>query len=580
MAELHYSSERNVQIVISLLKANGIKRIVASPGTTNYTFVGSLQNDPFFEIYSSVDERSAAYIACGLAAESGEPVVLSCTGATASRNYYPGMSEAFYRKLPVLAITSHQGNDRIGQLKDQNIDRRTIANDVALLSVELPVVKDARDEAYVEMEANKAILELRRKGGGPVHINMFTTYSRDFSIKKLPPVRVMRRFFAWDELPEIPKGDICVYVGSHKTFTPSQVEAIERFCATYDAVVICDHTSGYYGKYRLLPTMTQFQHNKTPFKTFALMVHIGEVSAATFAGSIPTKTIWRVSEDGELRNPFKKLSSVFEMSEEFFFRHYGRDNQDRHSLIDCYREIFAKIYEQLPELPFSNMWVASRLSRQIPEGSLLHLGVSNTRRSWNMFTLAEGVESSCNVGCCGIDGCMSSLIGASLLNPNRLSYLVLGDLTFFYDLNSLGNRHIGRNVRILLVNNGIGAEFKLKIHKCYKFGDEANKYMAAGGHFGNKSPHLVKHFAEDLGFEYITASTKEEFEVASQRFISPELGDKPMLFEIFTSHEDESEAVRIMGEIAPDLRHAIKYKTLGVVRTLREGKGKTKTKSE
>ena len=70
----YYTDERNVQIVISLLKANGIRKIVASPGTTNITFVGSVQQDPWFEIYSSVDERSAAYIACGLSAESGEPV--------------------------------------------------------------------------------------------------------------------------------------------------------------------------------------------------------------------------------------------------------------------------------------------------------------------------------------------------------------------------------------------------------------------------------------------------------------------------------------------------------------------------
>lgn len=46
--------------------------------------------DSWFEMYSSVDERSAAYMACGMAAESGEVVVLSCTGATASRNYVSG----------------------------------------------------------------------------------------------------------------------------------------------------------------------------------------------------------------------------------------------------------------------------------------------------------------------------------------------------------------------------------------------------------------------------------------------------------------------------------------------------------
>ena len=96
----YYTNEKNAQIVISLLKQHGIKKVVVSPGATNVTFVGSVQQDPFFEIYSSVDERSAAYIACGLSAESGVPVVLSCTGATASRNYLPGLTEAFYRKLP------------------------------------------------------------------------------------------------------------------------------------------------------------------------------------------------------------------------------------------------------------------------------------------------------------------------------------------------------------------------------------------------------------------------------------------------------------------------------------------------
>ena len=96
----HYTDEKNTQIVLGLLKAHGIRKVVASPGTTNIRLVASMQQDEWFEMYSSVDERSAAYIACGLAAQSGEPVVLSCTGATASRNYMPGLTEALYLLLP------------------------------------------------------------------------------------------------------------------------------------------------------------------------------------------------------------------------------------------------------------------------------------------------------------------------------------------------------------------------------------------------------------------------------------------------------------------------------------------------
>lgn len=99
-----YSDARNVQLVIALLKKYGIRNVIASPGTTNVPFVYSVQNDSFFRVRSAFDERSAAYMACGLAGESGEPVVLSCTGATASRDYMPGLTEAFIANFLFLPL--------------------------------------------------------------------------------------------------------------------------------------------------------------------------------------------------------------------------------------------------------------------------------------------------------------------------------------------------------------------------------------------------------------------------------------------------------------------------------------------
>lgn len=560
MMDFHYSSERNIQILIYLLKAHHIRKVVASPGGTNVSFVGSLQHDPWFEVYSSVDERSAAYMACGMAAESGEPVVLSCTGSTASRNYYPGLTEAFYRKLPVLAITSHQGTDRIGQLISQNIDRRQVAHDIARLSVELPVVKDARDEAFAVREANRALLELSRNGGGPVHINLFTTYSSDFSVKELPPVKVIKRYFSWDKLPELPQGRIVVFVGTHRKFTEEQTLAIDSFCERYDAVVVCDHTSGYYGRYKVCPAIALQQKGANwPWMTADLTIHIGEVSAAEFAWSLPTKCTWRVSEDGEIRDPYKKLTNVFQMPEAYFFNYYAEKGQGtRHEFYDMYQSVIQDLYTKIPELPFSNIWNVSMISKRLPAGSLFHISSSHTRRCWNMFPIPENVESAANVGCCGIDGCTSTLIGASLINTQRLCFLATGDLAFFYDLNSLGNRHVSKNIRILLVNNGIGGEFKLAPHMCTEFGDEANKFMAAGGHFGNKSPMLVKHYAEDLGFKYLSASNKEEYLVALNEFVSPTIGDKPIIFEVFTDYHEENAALEIMRNLSTDSKTQIK----------------------
>lgn len=100
-----------------------------------------------------------------------------------------------------------------------------------------------------------------------------------------------------------------------------------------------------------------------------------------------------------------------------------------------------------------------------------------------------------------------------------------------------------------MINNGIGAEFKLSTHKCSKFGQDADAYMAAGGHFGNMSPSLVKHYAEDLGFKYYSAKNKEEFLTALDAFTSPEIGNQSMIFEVFTTHVEENEALNRMQEI-------------------------------
>ena len=292
-----YTNERNVQIVIALLKAHGIRKVIVSPGTTNVALVGSIQYDPWFEIFSAVDERSAAYMACGLAAEAGEPVVLSCTGATASRNYMPGLTEAYYRKLPVLAITSIHDFSNVGHLMPQVIDRTVSPRDVVGLKIELPSVRDDKEAWDCEIKVNTALLELKRKGGGPVHINLATGASCSFCVKNLPAVRMIERIGYGDIHPEMPAGRIAVFAGSHARWSPELTEAVDRFCASRDAVVFCDHTSGYHGKYKALYALVAGQEQYDPgLGQVDLLIHIGEVSGdyftAAFCGNAgPSTTI-------------------------------------------------------------------------------------------------------------------------------------------------------------------------------------------------------------------------------------------------------------------------------------------------
>lgn len=222
------------------------------------------------------------------------------------------------------------------------------------------------------------------------------------------------------------------------------------------------------------------------------------------------------------------------------------------SYLDSCKSTTEGLQSKIPELPWSHIYVARKLHDKIPATSTVHLGILSPLRSWSYFDFNPTVEVYCNQGGFGIDGNISSLLGASLMHPKRLFFAVVGDLSFFYDLNTVGNRHVSKNIRILLVNNALGAEFHLFKQLNSIYVNDIPKYLSAGGHFGHQSPTLVRHYAEDLGYEYLSASNKEEFEQVYSRFVTPELTGKPMIFEVFTRVEDENEALKLMWNLEID----------------------------
>jgi 2-succinyl-5-enolpyruvyl-6-hydroxy-3-cyclohexene-1-carboxylate synthase len=553
----YYTDEKHVQVLIYLLKQHGVRKVVASPGATNVSFVISVQNDPYFQVYSSVDERSAAYIACGMSAESCEPVVLTCTGATAARNYFSGLTEAYYRKLPILAVTSTQPVSRVGHLIAQVTDRSVKLNDLVKISVALPIIKDDEDLWDVEIKANRAILELWRAGGGPSHINLPTSYCMSFDTKILPKYRVIRRIYGESEFPKLVNQKIAIFVGSHQQWNKELELAVDTFCSKYNAVLLCDHTSAYRGKYRVLNALSggQVMPGENGLQP-DLAIHIGEISGDYYGMRFGAKNVWRVSPDGELRDTFRHLSHVFQMSEVAFFKYYSEKSKSisNNSYLHQWLNHIAGLRQLIPsDIPFSNIWAAGKIAPLLPENSVVHLAILNSLRSWNFFEMPETVSCASNVGGFGIDGCISSLLGASLVHADRLYFGIVGDLAFFYDMNVLGNRHIGSNIRILLVNNGKGTEFRQYGHPASALGDEADVYVAASGHFGMQSPTLVQNYAQDLGFEYMSASSKTDFEKLVSRFVSPEKYAKPIVFEIFTNSTEEYNALEIILNIEKSL---------------------------
>lgn len=543
-----YTSEKSIQILIALMKAHGINNVIISPGSMNHILAASIQDDPDFRVYSCIDERSAAYMACGMAEETGKPVALSCTGATASRDYMPGLTEAFYRKLPVLAITSLSTRQYVGQLVGQQVDRSQQPKDLVVESVYIPPVKDEKDRLVCEREINKALLALTFNGGGPVHIDLCTYFGK-IDCKKLPNARVIHRYTNRDILPDMPQGRIAVMMGVHKYIDEKLERAIDLFCATHDAIVITPNPKSYRGKYAAGACLLFSQLGyEGPLNRMDLMIHIGEVNTDAVGFVVKPKEVWRVNEDGQIKDRYDKLTAVFQMSELEFFSRYSLEGAILDNQIKEFEDADARIRVKIPELPFSNCWMMQTIAPLIPVDARLHLGILNSVRAFDYSKPQHRLLTYANTGGFGIDGCISSMVGAAMASPNTEFYGVVGDLVFFYDMNVWGNRHVGKNIHLIVVNNDGGQQFRNFDHPASRLGEASNPFIAAAGHNGPKSPYLIKHYIEDLGFKYLKASNKDEFEMVLPEFMK--IGQSVIL-ETFTEKEYENEALMMLRNLIP-----------------------------
>jgi 2-succinyl-5-enolpyruvyl-6-hydroxy-3-cyclohexene-1-carboxylate synthase len=546
-----YTDDKNAQIILSLLKQHGIKKIVISPGSTNVPISRSVQLDPWFEAYSVVDERSAAYFAVGLAHSTGEPVVISCTGATASRNYLPGLTEAYYRNLPVIALTSQHHTSDFGNLVPQVTDRTVSQNDVKKISVSLPVVKDEEDYEHCVIAANKALIAATTRGGGPVHINLHIVGDYSFTTPELPKVRKISYYnnAKLDDTIEalnleLKGKKIGVFVGAHRKIDGDLKRTLENFAIKYNAPVFIDQTSGYNGKNSVL--ISHIADLKWSPNKPDIVIDMGSITGDYSISWLFGIETWRLSEDGEVHDRLHNQTKLFDGLERNFFEAF--EDQLPLEYVDYFSEIeneTASVSVPYDEMPLSNTYISYTLSKLLPKNSSLHLGILNSLRNMNFFKLHSSIDASSNVGGFGIDGALSTLIGQSVASKNRLYFGLVGDLAAFYDMNALGIRHIGNNVRILMVNNDGGVEFRLDSRLETKWADATNEFISAGGHNGT-----MKGWAESRGFHYISANTKQDFDKKIKNFCTPSIDEfkGPVFFEVFTNISDEQKAVSAIQE--------------------------------
>lgn len=543
-----YNIQENVRIVIAALKLYNIRHIVVSPGGTNIPISQAVQDDPFFKCYSVVDERSAMYFAIGLYLQTGEIIATSCTSAQATRNYIPGLTEAFYKHTPILAITTSKLHRYNYQEYMQAPDQISLPRDSVKGSFDLPPVTDENTRALCQQEARKAILELTHHGCGPVQLNIRITddLNSKFSDDELPSLRKVTRYNSCDNWKDTSLDDrkVLVVIGEHRPFSDEESMCIDTFCEGYNSVIYTNHLSNYHGKYainaNLLISSLSYSEVVSAFAPDVIITLGGQTGDYPLFGllnhSLGQVEHWRVAEDGDCIDTYGKLTKIFECSEKEFLKRLTNGSKSEHSYYELWRNANMEMVRDV-EIPFSNIYAASSLAPQIPEHSFINFAILNSLRAWSYFHLAPSIKCFSNVAAFGIDGCTSTLIGESM-NTDDLCFMITGDLAFFYDMNALGIRHIRNNVRILLVNNGGGAEFKIMTNS-WKNKPDTSPFISAMGHNGT-----AKGWATACGFEYFSATSKDEFDKQKELFIKQ--CKKPILFEIFTKPEDELAAMNII----------------------------------
>lgn len=557
---MSFKNTDNIELIVKSLKNHEIRDFVISPGGTNIPLIRAVQDDSFFNCYSVVDERSAAYIAIGIYLQRKKPVVLVCTSAQATRNYIPGLTEAFYKHVPILAITMEKHPRFKYQEYMQAPDQTSLPKDSVKESFELPFISDINDYYHSSRLVNEAVLELYRNGLGPVQLCVPWL---DFPLEDLKPaIKTIRSFRADSVSTEnLSNKKILVVIGEHTPFSKEEKKAIDSFCEKTNSVVYINHLSNFKNEYSVEGNLFLLTSNLSDIKEVSpdILISIGGQTGdypfylAFSRNNLEGIEHWRICDDGKIVDTYDKLTRVYQGSIIEFFNSVNSECPT-HSFFELWKNKISGMKIDFG-VPFSQVSIAQYLHDKIPSNSIMQFSILNSLRIWNMFPLDPTIECYSNVGAFGIDGGMSTLIGQSLAS-DKLSFMVIGDLAFFYDMNSLSIRQLKENVRILLVNNNGGIEFKLH------GGDnkDIDRFIAAADYHGT-----AKAWAESCGFDYYAIHNMEELKEVTPNFVSK--SKRPIIIEAFVTDSDESASyLKILDENSPkSARDSVKQAIKGVI---------------
>ncbi len=572
---MKYTKIPVAQTLVALCEAKGIHDIVISPGSRNAPLTIGFTENPTFSCYSIVDERCAAFFALGMAQQSQRPVALLCTSGSAVLNYYPAIAEAFYSDIPLVVLSADRPRYRIDIGDGQTIRQDNVFDRHILGSFNLRQDTDHASEQILSREKHKmppfiterslvemqtsiqqknekdinAALNLAIEQQGPVHVNipmeepLYEVVDKPSVLPaniahapfqgRLVTEEIDRMAKLWNEAEKK-----MIVVGVHQPNAIDQA-MINQLASDASLLVFTETTSNIHHEHffpsidKLIAPIEKHTEGEQNFKglqpdlllTFGGMVVSKKVKA--FLRKFQPKEHWHVGPK-KAYDTYFCLQKFVQASPNDFFKIFlpkivtrRAGYRDHWSTVMQNRRIRHEKY--LDDLPFTDFKAFEVILQHLPKNSNLQLSNSSTIRYMQLFDVDPTIRQYCNRGTSGIDGSISTAIGASLARDESTT-LITGDLSFFYDSNALWNGHLRNDFRIIVINNGGGGIFRIL---------PGNKdTLNFDTYFETQHQLTAKSIAEMYGFEYVSTSEGEELEKMLEDFFEPTI--RPKVLEIFT----------------------------------------------
>ncbi|MDL1913924.1 MAG: 2-succinyl-5-enolpyruvyl-6-hydroxy-3-cyclohexene-1-carboxylic-acid synthase [Bergeyella sp.] len=540
------TSKISVQLLSQVAKEFRIADIVISPGSRNAPLSIHFVESGEFSSYSVIDERSAGFVALGMAKKTQLPVMLSCTSGSATANYYPAITEAFYHNIPLLILTADRPVTFVDIFDGQTIRQKDIFKNHVYGGFEL--LEDSQELAQEKnLEILKKTFSLCIKKQGPVHLNIpLSEPLYQYATLTLPKPRISKQkdhfsyLIAPKDLEEWKKAKrILILVGSQKP-SKNLNKYLRNLSIKHKVVVLSENISNVYDRSffsHIDRYIFGFREEDYLFYTPDLLITIGQniisKKVKDFLRKSNPKNHWHLDPYWQ-PNTYFCLTKKIETKAEDFLSPFLKKIESLPEKPKAYYSLWEKLKKIKDEkhekytqqVPFSDFMVFDILSGNIPSHYTIHFSNSSSIRYAQLFDFNKN-EVYCNRGTSGIEGCTSTAVGFAIKSKNPV-VLVTGDISFFYDLNGLWNPYIPSSFRLILINNQEGSIFRIIP------GPDKTEPKTLENFIATRHEKTAQHIAKHFDFDYCIVKEKKSLEKYLKHFFTPH--QKPKILEISTGH--------------------------------------------